>query len=1101
MQGGNVGPVELLNELGEVRRRVEEFESENTTLRKQRTENDPRPSCICPCAPENKEDYPVAVQTASEAICITQDIDRQAQQNEETYRRMVETANEGIWAMDGEFRTTFVNRHMASMLGYTEEEMRGRQVDSFMFAEDLGDHQTKMARRRQGEGERYERRFRRKDGEALWTIVSATALRDSEGKFAGSFAMFTDITERQMVLQALQESEEKYRLLFSKETDAIALVDGKSHVFLDVNEAFIRLYGYSKEEILGLTATVVSAEPEKTMACLQIGVAPHGSTIPLRWHKKRDGTVFPVEISINPITFKGRPGAYAIIRDITQRKRTENLILAQQQLSIALSAISGLDTAFEVCIDTAMRVSGMDAGAVFVVSEDSAFDLAAQKGLGAELPDQVKHLAKDMPETKMLLSGSSFYASRSFPEIAPFMSEVLHNAGFRCSAAIPIVHQSQVLCSLHLFSRKLEDVPDEVRIALEAISAQIGGAVSRIRAEDLVIESKNTIEALQNATTDGLLLFDRQKRLVLCNQAAASCFGMEIEDVKGKTLFDVISRDAARSRETKLDEVFRAGKPIRFQDEREGRCFDNVVTPLPSHDAEVTAVAVYYRDITELKRSEEALRHKTSLLNSLIEALPDIVYFKDRERRHVIVNRAYEEFFRMSRHEVIGKTVEELMPADKAALSRETDQEVMKVKACLFQEQYWCNSQGDTRAFETRKFPILDDLGQVMAVGGISRDITERKRVEEELRQSEERYRILTENSLTGICVQQEGKLAYVNDRGARSFGYAAEELIGQPVGDLVAPYDREMVQAFAAGRLRGEDVPPHYECRILTSQGEPRWVEILATCIMHKGSPAILANIMDITDRKRAQEEIVKAKNAAESANRAKSEFLANMSHELRTPLNAIIGFSEILEDELFGPLNEAQQTHVRYIVEGGHDLLQLVSEILDLAKIESGRMRLEPSCVKIVDLLENSMAVMRQRALRQDLELELKVDPIIESMTILADELKLRQVMLNLLSNAVKFTPERGKILVGAGKVEEELVISVVDTGLGIDAADTSRIFKAFEQVDSASPLRQQGTGLGLALSSNLIHMHGGRIWVESEGQGKGSAFKFAIPLKNCE
>ncbi len=403
--------------------------------------------------------------------------------------------------------------------------------------------------------------------------------------------------------------------------------------------------------------------------------------------------------------------------------------------------------------------------------------------------------------------------------------------------------------------------------------------------------------------------------------------------------------------------------------------------------------------------------------------------------------------------------------------------------------------------FETRKFPILDDLGQVVAVGGISRDITERKSVEEELRQSEERYRILAENSLTGICVQQDGILVYVNQRGARSLGYSANELIGKSAWDFLAPDDREMVAAFGKARLQGEDVPPHYECRALTARGETRWVEILATSIMHKGSPAILANILDITDRKQAQEELIDAKDAAEAANRAKSEFLANMSHELRTPLNAIIGFSEILEDELFGPLNEAQSTHVRYIVEGGHDLLQLVSEILDLAKIESGRMRLEPARVKIGDVLENSISIMRQRALRQDLELALKVDPETESITILADELKLRQVMLNLLSNAVKFTPEKGTIRVEAQRVGEDVIISVSDTGLGIDSADASRIFKAFEQVDSTFSRRQQGTGLGLALSSSLIHMHGGRIWVESEGPGKGSTFKFAIPLMDRE
>ncbi len=700
MHDGSMDREQLLTELRELRGRVEELKSENTTLKKQRQETDGLSSSTAFHTQDRDEDYRSVMETASEAICIAQDelvkfvnpagtqltgyskeelistpfaflahpgdrealrlmylvriqgeyappshrfrivgkggevkwvdsssariewkgrtavlsimrevtpevqedepmqrahdeLDLRALESEESYCRILQTVNEGIWALDREFRTRCVNGRMVDMLGYSEQEMRGKGVDSFSFEEDLQDHQTRMERLSKGEGGRYERRFRRKDGDPLWTIVSATALKDSDGKFAGSLAMLTDITEVQKTLEALRESEEKYRLLFSKETDAIALIDGESQVFLDVNEAFLRLYGYRQEEILGSNATIVSAEPEKTKASLQVGMDPLGSTIPLRWHKRKDGAVFPVEISVNPITFKGRPAAYAIVRDITQRKRAEDLILAQRGLSVALSAISSLDKACETCLDTALHISGMEAGAVYVVGEDMALDLAAHKGLGKEFLDQGKHLAKDVPETKMLLSGSAVYSSRSLPEIAPFMNGSLRNKGFLSSAAIPIVHQNRVICSLHLFSLKLEEVPGDMRIALEAIAAQIGGAVSRIEAEELARERQHTIEALLNATTDGFLLFDRQRKFLLCNQTVASHAKMEVGELVGKKLSDVESREVATSREKRLDEVFRTGKPLRFQDEREGRCFENVVTPLLGHGSEVSAVAVY----------------------------------------------------------------------------------------------------------------------------------------------------------------------------------------------------------------------------------------------------------------------------------------------------------------------------------------------------------------------------------------------------------------------------------------------------------------------------------------------------------------------------
>lgn len=256
-----------------------------------------------------------------------------------------------------------------------------------------------------------------------------------------------------------------------------------------------------------------------------------------------------------------------------------------------------------------------------------------------------------------------------------------------------------------------------------------------------------------------------------------------------------------------------------------------------------------------------------------------------------------------------------------------------------------------------------------------------------------------------------------------------------------------------------------------------------------------------EIEVRQRAQQALYQAKIEAEGANRAKSEFLANMSHELRTPLNAIIGFSQLLRDQWGGRLSEKQLQYVKEISVSGLHLLQLINDILDLAKVESGKMDLRVSRVNLGQLLKYSMIMIKQRALRHGLELDVDIRDDLESVEIMADEVKLKQIAVNLLSNAAKFTPDGGRIQLQAKKEGDLLIVTVSDTGIGIMPEDQSRVFEPFEQLDSSLARRQQGTGLGLALTRNLVRLHGGRIWVESEGTGKGSAFSFAIPFQTPE
>jgi signal transduction histidine kinase len=230
------------------------------------------------------------------------------------------------------------------------------------------------------------------------------------------------------------------------------------------------------------------------------------------------------------------------------------------------------------------------------------------------------------------------------------------------------------------------------------------------------------------------------------------------------------------------------------------------------------------------------------------------------------------------------------------------------------------------------------------------------------------------------------------------------------------------------------------------------------------------------------------------EVAGRHKSEFLASMSHELRTPLNAVIGFSDVLLERLFGDLNERQEEYVRDIRDSGRHLLELINEILDLSKVEAGRMELEPAALSLPDLLEHGMAMVRERAARHRIALSLTVGP--EVGVVWADEVKLKQVVLNLLTNAVKFTPDGGSVAVSAEVVDGEAQVVVSDTGVGIAEAEQATIFEAFQRGGRKARAGTEGTGLGLTLSKRIVDLHGGRLWLESR-PGEGSRFGFAIPV----
>jgi PAS domain S-box-containing protein len=339
-----------------------------------------------------------------------------------------------------------------------------------------------------------------------------------------------------------------------------------------------------------------------------------------------------------------------------------------------------------------------------------------------------------------------------------------------------------------------------------------------------------------------------------------------------------------------------------------------------------------------------------------------------------------------------------------------------------------------------------------------------------------------------------EGTITSWNGGATGLYGYTAQEAVGRPLSLLLPPDHAGEGPAIMQRVGRGGQIET-YETIRLHKEGQRLDVEVSLFPIRDAtGRVTELASIdRDITERRRAAAALEQANTALEQASHAKSAFLANMSHELRTPLNAIIGFSEVLQDETFGTLNARQQRYVGNVLESGRHLLALINDVLDLSKVEAGRVELQREPLPLDELLTSVRDTLAPIAAKAGVTL--RVEQSTRAPVVHVDRGRFVQILYNLLSNAIKFTPEGGTVTIRWTEDAGTVAVAVEDSGIGIAPKDQQRIFGEFEQVDSAMSRRQQGTGLGLALTKRLVELHGGTIAVQS-ALGRGSTFTVTLP-----
>jgi two-component system, sensor histidine kinase and response regulator len=508
-------------------------------------------------------------------------------------------------------------------------------------------------------------------------------------------------------------------------------------------------------------------------------------------------------------------------------------------------------------------------------------------------------------------------------------------------------------------------------------------------------------------------------------------------------------------------------------------------------------------DVTERKRMEDALVEERELLRTLMENVPDVIYFKDRESRFTRINNAHARSFGISDPaQAVGKKDSDFFSHEHAQQALADELEIIRTgRPILAKEERETWPDGRETWALTTKMPRRDVHGNIIGTFGLSLDITDRKRAEKQLEERTAYLNALVENSPFGIVgIDPQNRVQLCNPAFERLFRFRRDQVVGSNINDLVAPPDlRQEAYEYTGQVAEGEHV--HGTAVRRRSDGTLVDVEIYGVPLklgdQFVGSFGLY---QDITERKRSQEELQKAKEAAEAGSRAKSEFLANMSHEIRTPMNGVLGMVELALDT---DLTPEQRDYLGMVKSSADALLTVINDVLDFSKIEAGKLDLDPIAFNLRDHLAQSMKPLALRAHQKGLELTYDVCREVPD-EVVADPSRLRQIIINLTGNAIKFT-ERGEVGIEVGVESQgpdgaELHFQVRDTGIGIAPEKRTLIFTAFSQADGSTARKFGGTGLGLTISSRLVEMMGGRIWLESD-LGRGSCFHFTLPVGVAE
>jgi two-component system, cell cycle sensor histidine kinase and response regulator CckA len=982
-------------------------------------------------------------------------------ESEQRYRFMVETANEGVWAMDGDFRTTFVNQKMALMLGYSVDEMLGRRVHTFMFDEDIASHEKNMELRRHGESQSYERPFKKKDGSTVWTIVSATSILDDQGAFRGSFAMFTDITERKTLEDRLLESETRYRDLWEK-TPAMMVSLNQQGQIEYASDRFCEELGYTREEMLGKRPFGFETRESARFGAsfvfpkfLETGLIVDA---PLQYVRK-DGRV--IDVLLNVTAERDSTGAIvrsrSVYTDVTELKRAEKALQETIDDLVEAQKVAKIGN-WSMDVQTDSLKWSDELYLMFQVDKEG-FENNYESFLNVVHPEDLELITKTLKQVTE--EGAQF--EFDYRVCLPNGDEkIIHNVG----------------------RANRDDTGTVVRLFGTAQDVTtIRRANEELRIRDAAVE--NALAAIAFAFPDGTLFH--------CNQSFARMWGFDDPaEVIGIHVSNLHDDHEALSRVFPEFEQQGNYHGIISAVKRDGTKFVAQMTAstLTDHNGAPLLSTASFVDVTAQILAEEQLQVSHTNLQALIDAIPESVVLMKTDGEILVANKTFVNRVCQGAKECVGKCVHDIFPEEVSRTRKEFESQAIRGKTPV----HWQDIR-DGRNIDMSLYPVFDDKGEVDRLAVYAADITEIKRASE----SGQLLATVVEHSAESIVItDKDGIITYVNPSFERITGYSSNEVVGQTFdllnsGQHDETFYQDLWRTISAGNSW------HGVITNIKKDGSVISEDSTIFPIKNASNDSInyVAIKRDITVEMELQRQLQQSQKME-----AVGTLAGGIAHDFNNILQIVLGFSELVL--LDNGLTQESKHSIEKIGAAAQRGADLVNRLMTFSR----RSEFKPKPLDM-NLSVASVRKMLERTVPKSVEIELDLEH--EPSIVNADPTGIDQILMNLAVNAKDAMPDGGKLTFKTANITMDevfasehidvkpgpyVLLTVSDTGSGMDRITQEHIFEPFFTTKDLG----KGTGLGLAVLHGIVKQHQGHVECESE-LGKGTTFKIYFPALALE
>jgi PAS domain S-box-containing protein len=1001
---------------------------------------------------------PYAVQGVGRDITEHKQADEKLKESEHKYRTILEEMGDGYFETDLAGNITFINDALIRILGYSKEEMIGMNFRAIRPKEHVKAI-FEASNRMYKTGEPLRDRPAEvicKDGRHAFAETSAFPIRNGTGDIIGFRGIHRDITERKQVEEALQKSEERYRVLAENAGEAILVV--QDDVIKYINPKGVELCGYSGEELASRSFTKFIYPDDIDMVADRYLSRLRGEVVPQTYDFRiirKDGDIRWGELNSVPISWEDRPAVLCFMSDITERKQAvEALRQSEERYRSILEEME--DAYFEV-----------DLGGHFTFVNDSVC-----RDLGYSREELIGKSYKDYTDEEDIES-----VFRVFNEV---YRTGVPNKGFPWKTTRKDGSHGFAETSVS----PLRDNKGEI-IGFRGVGRDI---TERKQAEEAFNLQRAYFQQLFDNSPDAIVMLDINDRLSHANRGFEALFGYSTEEIQGQSLRGlIVPEEDEDATSASIQKVF-SGEVVRRETIRirkDGSLVDVSTLSYPIQlNGKVVGACFTYTDITQRKQAEEKLQQSEENYKTLFNSSVVGMYVMDADTMKVVMgNRAAQEMVGFSSaEEGIGvNPFDFVVPEDREKVLEIAINEFLQDSRQTHEIQIM--DKNGRKRWQSISIARITHKGRLSSLVSFT-DVTERKQAEEALRQSEENYRALFDSTVIGTIVldAETMKVAMANQAAVEMFGFSSpEERIGLNPVDFIPPEDKEMTLEIIMKELFEQDLRTTREFRAITKDGREIWISATGARIMHEGRLAGLISFTDITEQKRQNERLMMTDRLASIG-----ELAAGAAHELNNPLTTITGFSQLLmEKEIPDDIRE----DLKLINNEAQRAANVTKNLLTFARKHTPVKQLN----QINNIIEDILKLRAYEHKANGIEVKRQLAPNIPE--IMVDYFQMQQVLLNIIINAEYFITDahnRGTLTIATQKQNSTVIISIADDGPGIPSENLSRLFDPFFTTKEAG----KGTGLGLSICHGIVTEHGGQIYARTQ-QGKGATIVVELPI----